>query len=140
MDTKDNAATVEALIQAPVEKVWDMWTQPEHIKKWNQASDDWHTTASENDVQPGGKFSSRMEAKDGSMGFDFGGTHDEVIRHQLIRSTLGDGRKMSVEFQPEGNATQIYESFDLEKQNSAEMQRFGWQSILNNFKAYVESH
>ena len=132
--------TVEATVQAPVEKVWQYWTGPEHITKWNNASDDWHTTKAENDLRAGGKFSSRMEAKDGSMGFDFWGIYDDVKPNELITNTMGDGRKMSVHFKGEGDATKVTETFEAEDEHSIEMQRGGWQAILDNFKKYTESN
>src|SRR3954470_3883392 len=97
--------TVQANINAPIEKVWEYWTGPEHITKWNNASDDWHTPRAENDLRQGGSFSARMEAKDGSMGFDFGGTYDAVRTNEYIEYTLGDGRNVKIIFQPNGNAT-----------------------------------
>lgn len=132
--------TVEATIAAPTTKVWDYWTKPEHITKWNSASDDWHTPQATNDVRPGGQFTSRMEAKDGSMGFDFGGTHDAVIEHEYIESTMGDGRKMMVNFTADGTNTKVVESFEPESENSHELQQGGWQAILNNFKTYTENN
>ncbi|HEY4289079.1 MAG TPA: SRPBCC family protein [Puia sp.] len=132
--------TVEATVKAPVEKVWQFWAGPEHIIKWNSPSDDWHTTKSENDLREGGKFSARMEAKDGSFGFDFGGMHDTVVPNKLIESTIGDGRKMSVSFSANGNETQVTETFEAEGTNPIEMQRGGWQAILDNFKKYTETH
>ena len=134
------SVTVEATVQAPVEKVWQYWTGPEHITKWNNASDDWHTPSAENDLRVGGKFSSRMEAKDGSMGFDFGGVYDKVKTNELIANTLGDGRKMSVHFKSEGDTTKVMETFEAEDEHSIEMQRVGWQAILDNFKKYTESN
>ena len=134
------SVTLEATVQAPVEKVWQYWTGPEHITKWNNASDDWHTTKAENDLRAGGKFSSRMEAKDGSMGFDFWGIYDDVKPNELITNTMGDGRKMSVHFKSEGNTTKVMETFEAEDENSIEMQRVGWQAILDNFKKYTESN
>ncbi len=131
--------TIEATVNAPVAKVWQYWTEPQHIMQWNSPSpDDWHCPASENDVRPGGKFSSRMEAKDGSFGFDFAGTHDQVEENKLIASTLGDGRTMEVHFTAEGNGTKVVETFEMESENSEEMQRGGWQAILDNFKKHVE--
>lgn len=130
--------TVTTTVHAPVEKAWEYWTTPAHIMKWNTASDDWHTTKSENDLRKGGSFSSRMEAKDGSFGFDFGGTYDEVKPNEHIAFTMGDGRKVKVDFKPTGNQTEIVESFDPESQNPEEMQRAGWQAIMDNFKKYVE--
>lgn len=132
--------TVEATIKAPVEKIWKYWTMPEHIKQWNKASDDWHTPYAENDVRTGGKFLSRMEAKDKSVGFDFGGVYDEVKEHKLIAYTIGDGRKVKIIFSGDKNETKITETFEAENQNPVEMQRSGWQAILNNFKKYTEDH
>lgn len=131
--------TIETTINAPVEKVWKAWTTPADIVQWNAASDDWHTTKSENDLRTGGKFSSRMEAKDGSMGFDFWGIYDEVKPNELITSTLGDGRKLTVTFINKGDQTEVKEAFEAENENSIEMQKNGWQSILNNFKKHTES-
>lgn len=132
--------TVATTINAPVEKVWEYWTAPEHIKKWNSASDDWHTPHAENDLRTGGRFSSRMEARDGSMGFDFGGVYDEVKIHEQIDYTMGDDRKVHIAFSGEGNHTAITETFDAENTNPVDMQQAGWQSILDNFKRYTEAH
>jgi uncharacterized protein YndB with AHSA1/START domain len=136
--TSKTNITVETTVNAPVEKVWKYWTEPIHIKKWNSASDDWHTPFSENDLRVGGKFSSRMEAKDGSFGFDFGGVYDEVKLNEFISYTLGDGRKVEITFLHEENDTKIIQVFDPEKENPIEMQQEGWQSILINFKKYAE--
>ena len=132
--------TIETTVQAPVDKVWQYWSAPEHITKWNNASPDWHSPHSENDLRIGGKFSTRMEAKDGSMGFDFGGVYDDVRQNELIEYTMGDGRRVSVKFSGSGNETKIVETFEAEETNSIEMQRGGWQSILDNFKKYTETH
>jgi uncharacterized protein YndB with AHSA1/START domain len=126
-------------VNAAVEKVWNCWTEPKHITKWNQASEDWHCPKAENDVRPGGKFSATMAAKDGSFSFDFGGTHDDVEKHKTIASTMGDGRKMTVRFEETNGKTKVTESFEAENMNSLEMQRFGWQAILENFKKHTES-
>ncbi len=131
--------TVEAAINAPIEKVWNCWTLPEHITKWNYASDDWHCPKAENDLRPGGKFSYTMAAKDGSFSFDFGGVHTEVIKHKTIITTLGDDRKMNVIFEEKDGKTIVKESFEAENMNSLELQRGGWQTILNNFKKHTES-
>lgn len=131
---------VETTVEAPPDKVWSLWTESEHIKKWNQANDDWHTTKAENDLRAGGKFSSRMEAKDGSMGFDFGGIYDKVIPNEHISYTLDDGRKVIIDFAEINNGTAITETFEPEGQNSIDMQRQGWQAILDNFKKYVEAN
>ncbi len=132
--------TVETTVNAPVQKVWEFWTGPEHIVKWNNASDDWHTPRAENDLRVGGKFWSRMEAKDGSFGFDFGGIYDEVTTNEVIAYTIDDGRKVKITFSPSGNETRIVETFEAESMNSIELQRTGWQAILDNFKKYAESN
>jgi uncharacterized protein YndB with AHSA1/START domain len=132
--------TISTTVNTNPEKVWAFWTQPEHITQWSNASDDWHTPFAENDLTVGGKFKSRMEAKDGSMGFDFGGVYDEVVPHQLISYTIADGRKVRITFAPTGMETEITEIFEAESTNPVEMQQAGWQAILNNFKKYVESH
>lgn len=137
--TDKEKITVETTVNAPVEKVWDTWSKPEHITKWNNASDDWHTPRAENDLRTGGSFSARMEAKDGSFGFDFGGVYDEVVPHKLIRYTIGDGRKVEVIFTAAGNTTEISETFEAESTNSIEMQRGGWQAIMDSFKKYTEA-
>lgn len=131
--------TVETVVHSPVEKVWEYWTDPEHIKQWNNASDDWHTPYAENDLRVGGKFVSRMEAKDGSFGFDFGGVYDKVSTNESIAYTLGDGRKVKIAFLRQENDTRIIESFDAEETHTVEMQQAGWQAILDNFKKYAES-
>ena len=132
------AITIETTIDAPVEKVWEYWTKPEHITKWNNASDDWHTTRSENDFRAGGKFLASMEAKDGSVGFDFGGEYDAITPNEYIEYTIGDGRKVETFFNSDGNKTKITETFEAEDTNSIEMQKGGWQAILDNFKKYTE--
>lgn len=133
--------TVQATVNAPIEKVWDYWNAPEHIKQWNSASPDWHTPSSENDLRAGGRFTARMEAKDGSFGFDFGGVYDEVETHQYISYTLDDGRQTNITFTSDGgNETQVVETFEAEGQNPVEMQQAGWQAILDNFKKYTEAN
>jgi uncharacterized protein YndB with AHSA1/START domain len=132
--------TVENTIQAPVEKVWKYWTQPEHIINWSFASDDWHTPAAENDLREGGKFSSTMAAKDGSMSFDFWGVYTKIEEYKVIEYTMGDGRTASLLFSSEGDTTKIVETFEAETENSVEMQKFGWQAILDNFKKYTEGN
>jgi uncharacterized protein YndB with AHSA1/START domain len=142
METTTNAATkvtVEATVNAPVEKVWKSWSEPQHITKWCAASDDWHAPKAENDLRTGGTFSTRMEAKDGSFGFDFGGVYDNVKKNELIEYTMGDGRKVRVAFTPSGDTTKIVETFDAETTNPVDMQRTGWQAILDNFKRYTET-
>jgi uncharacterized protein YndB with AHSA1/START domain len=134
------AITVEATIIAPVAKVWEYWSKPEHITQWCNASPDWHAPRAENDLHVGGKFSTRMEAKDGSFGFDFGGVYDEVKAKELITYTLGDERKVSIHFSSDGNTTKLVETFEAEDENPVEMQKGGWQAILDNFKKYVETN
>jgi uncharacterized protein YndB with AHSA1/START domain len=131
--------TVETHVAAPIQDVWRAWNTPDDIKQWNAASDDWHTTKSA-DLRVGGAFSSRMEAKDGSMGFDFAGTYTKVVEHKLIESAFGD-RVLLVEFipDPDRDGVTVRETFDAESTHSIEQQRGGWQAILDNFKGYVES-
>jgi uncharacterized protein YndB with AHSA1/START domain len=129
---------IEATIAADPKAVWQIWTQPEHITKWNFASPEWHCPSASNDLRKGGKFVSRMEAKDGSFGFDFEGTYDEVIDQRKISYVMSDGRKVVTDFEKVGNQTKVSTVFDAEDENSAEMQKNGWQAILNNFKNYVE--
>jgi uncharacterized protein YndB with AHSA1/START domain len=140
MNTTAQKVTVEATVNAPVEKVWKYWSEPQHITKWNQPSEDWHSPSSTNDLRTGGKFMTRMEAKDGSMGFDFGGTYDEVKKHELIAYSMDDDRKVKVTFSTSENGTKVVEIFDAENQNPVDFQKAGWQSILDNFKKYTESH
>jgi uncharacterized protein YndB with AHSA1/START domain len=130
--------TVSAIVHASKEKVWDYWTQPKHIVHWNFASDDWESPTATNDLRIGGTFTARMQAKDGSMGFDFGGTYTNVKQHALIEYTMGDGRQVRVEFTPVAEGINVTETFDAENTFSEEQQRAGWQAILNNFKKYVE--
>ena len=130
--------TVETIIKAPITKVWDAYTTPEDIKQWNAASDDWHTTKATVDLREGGTFSSRMEAKDGSFGFDFAGTYTKIVPHKLIEYTFGD-RSGAVEFVTSVNGVTVRSTFDAEKENSEEMQRQGWQAILSNFAKHVEA-
>ena len=141
METKSRTKiTIESSIKAPIEKVWKLWNGPEHITKWANASDDWHTPFAENDLREGGKFLSRMEAKDGSMGFDFGGVYDKVKPNELIEYTIGDGRKVIINFKSNGNETKVIETFEAEDTNPIEMQRGGWQAIMDNFKKYAEAN
>lgn len=130
--------TVIASINAPVEKVWEFWNNPEHIKNWAFASPDWHAPKAENDLRIDGKFSTTMAAKDGSMSFDFGGTYTAVEENKLIEYSLEDGRKVKIIFLAVGDQTQITETFDAEETNPIEMQQEGWQAILNNFKKLTE--
>ena len=138
--TNKTTITVETTVHAPIEKVWPYWTLPEHIRKWNTASDDWHTTASENDLRVGGKFNARMEAKDGSFGFDFWGIYDEIKTNELIAYTLGDGRKVTTTFAPHGEEIKVAQTFEAEATNPIEMQRGGWQAIMDHFKKYTEAN
>lgn len=135
-----NSITIKTHVKSSIDKVWKYWNQPEHIVNWNTASPDWHTVKSEVDLQVGGKFSSRMEAKDGSFGFDFYGFYDEIIDQKSIKITLGDDRKMHVLFAENENGVEISEIFEPENQNPIELQQQGWQAILDNFKNYVENN
>jgi uncharacterized protein YndB with AHSA1/START domain len=130
---------VQTEITAPLEKVWECWTDPKHIVNWNNASDDWHTPRAENDLSVGGKFLSRMEAKDGSFGFDFEGVYTDVSVHQHIAYVLEDERTVRIEFDSDGQNTTVTETFVAEMENSVELQQAGWQAILDNFKRYVET-
>jgi uncharacterized protein YndB with AHSA1/START domain len=131
--------TIETSINAPMETVWQCWTQPKHICKWYFASDDWHAPVAENDLRLGGKFLIRMEAKDNSFGFDFEGIYTQVEQHKNIEYVLADHRKVMTKFIAKGNQTQIVETFDAENENSLEMQKTGWQAILDNFKKHCEA-
>ncbi len=133
-----NKIKIEAEIKAPVEEVWGYYISPENIIKWNNASEDWHTTSAVNDLRPLGTFNYRMEAKDGSAGFDFSGVYDEVVPLKLIEYTMDDGRKATVEFIEFDGNTKVIVTFDPESTNPIEFQRDGWQAILDNFKKYVE--
>ena len=126
--------TIEADIKADPQKVWDCWTLPEHITHWNFASDDWKCPYARNDLRVGGIYMARMEAKDGSFGFDFEAVYDEIIEHQKIAYTMGDGRQATTNFEQKGDSTHVSTVFDAESSNSVEMQKNGWQAILNNFK------
>ena len=130
--------TVETLVKAPIAKVWRAYTTPADIKQWNAASDDWHTTQSAVDLRVGGNFTSRMEARDGSFGFDFAGTYTEVVPHELLEFSFGD-RTASVEFVPGASGVTVRVTFDAESENPVEQQRHGWQAILNNFARHVEA-
>ncbi len=132
--------TVQTIVNAPVTKVWQYFTEPEHVMVWNHASDDWQCPRAENNLVAGGTFSYRMEAKDGSFGFDFGGTYTDVIPQQRIAYSLADERKIEVLFEQKENQVQVTEIFDAETVNPIEMQKNGWQAILDNFKQHVESY
>jgi uncharacterized protein YndB with AHSA1/START domain len=131
--------TVQSNIISPIKKVWECWTSPEHITKWNNASDDWHTPYAENDLRVGGKFKSTMASKDGAMSFDFEGEYTLVEQNKTIKYVIADGRKVDVYFTETHNGVEVIESFNPETVNPEEMQRGGWQAILDNFKKYVES-
>jgi uncharacterized protein YndB with AHSA1/START domain len=130
--------TVEATVKAPIQKVWDSWTEPQHITKWCAPSDDWHAPYAENDARTGGAFKTTMAAKDGSMSFDFSGVYDKIEKNKLIEYTIEDGRKVTIVFTPAGDDVKVTETFEAEGINSIEMQRGGWQAILDNFKKYTE--
>lgn len=131
--------TVKTTVQADLSKVWEFWTQAEHITHWNFASDDWCCPKAENNLKPNGTFSWRMEAKDGSFGFDFTGKYDEIVNHERITYEMSDGRKVDIHFSQIGKEVSVSETFDAEGTNSDEQQRAGWQAILGNFKKYVEA-
>ncbi|WP_100615175.1 SRPBCC family protein [Confluentibacter citreus] len=132
--------SVKTIVNASAKKVWELWTEPKHIVKWNTASEDWHTPRAENDLRVGGKFLSRMEAKDGSFGFDFIGIYDEVEPLKRIAYSMEDGRKAKTDFKENNGNTEIITVFDAESQNPIDMQRAGWQAILDNFKNYTENN
>ena len=131
--------TVECLVKAPLNRVWNAWNSPADIQRWNAAADDWHTTKSSVDLREGGKFQSRMEAKDGSQGFDFEGTYTRVVPRKTIAYRMNDGREVTVEFTEQPGGVQVTETFDAETENTPELQRQGWQAILDNFKRHVET-
>lgn len=131
---------IEANISADISKVWEYYTKPEHITKWNFATDDWQCPRAENDLKPGGKYSARMEAKDGSFGFDFEAIYDEVVDQKKLTYTMGDGRQVTTNFENLDGTTKVTTTFDAENTNDVEMQRAGWQAILNNFKNYTETN
>ncbi len=130
---------IEAVVKRQRSDVWALWNEPEHITQWNFASDDWRCPRAENDLRVGGRLCSRMEAKDGSFGFDFEAVYDEVLRPSKLSYTLTDGRRVKTCFEDTGGGTRIATEFEAEAENSAEMQRMGWQAILDNFKKYAES-
>jgi uncharacterized protein YndB with AHSA1/START domain len=131
---------IEATVAAPPSKVWTYWTKPDHITKWNFAIPEWHCPSAKNDLKVGGKYCARMEAKDGSFGFDFEATYNEIVDQKKIVYTIADGRKVVTTFEPQGSNTKVTTVFEAEKQNPEEMQKSGWQSILNNFKMYTEEN
>lgn len=135
---KTEPITVRVTVSAPLRRVWEKWITPQDVMQWNSASDDWHTPSAQNDLRVGGTFTFRMASRDGSMGFDFSGVYHEVIPEKKIAYTMEDGRKVSVEFNVQDNGVKVTEIFDMEQENTAELQRAGWQAILDNFKRYVE--
>jgi len=140
MAAKPQRITVAAEINAPLEKVWNAWSNPEAIKQWNQASADWHTTEAENDLSEGGQFRYHMAAKDGSAGFDLKGTYVAIDEFEYIEYELEDGRQVGISFNEEDGVTSVTETFEAENQHSPELQQQGWQAIMNSFKQFVESN
>jgi uncharacterized protein YndB with AHSA1/START domain len=140
METSDKIKiTVQTLVNAPIEKIWNAWNKPGHITQWCQASDDWHAPYAENDLKVHGKFKTTMAAKDGSMSFDFEGIYNQVASYALLDYTITDGRRVTITFTPENDHIRIVEIFEAETMNPIEMQRAGWQAILDNFKSYTEA-
>ncbi|MEO5602703.1 MAG: SRPBCC family protein [Cyclobacteriaceae bacterium] len=141
MDTTTKTAiTIETSVNAPIEKVWRFWSEPKHITQWCNASEDWHAPYAENDLQVNGKFKTTMAAKDGSVSFDFEGVYKTVQPNKTIAYTLNDGRNVEIKFSGKGQETRVTETFEPEGTNPIEVQRGGWQSILNNFKKYTEAN
>jgi len=138
MTTNNTTITVEAVVNAPVEKVWQYWNEPQHITQWAFASDDWHAPHAENDLRKDGKFKTTMAARDGSVSFDFEGIYTRVEPYKTIEYKMSDGRRVSVSFEGQNESTRVTETFEPEDQNSHELQQSGWQAILNNFKTHVE--
>jgi uncharacterized protein YndB with AHSA1/START domain len=140
MQTADKTQiTVETIINAPVEKVWKNWTDPKDIVQWAFASDDWHAPYADNDVRVDGTFKTTMAAKDGSFSFDFGGVYTKVKPNKTLDYTIGDGRKVWISFEDQGDKTKVIETFEAEEMNSIEMQKGGWQAIMENFRKHVEA-
>ena len=139
MDAKTKPITVQTKIKARKDKVWKFWTTPEHIQNWNFASDDWICPEARNNLEVNGEFSYRMESKDGELGFDFEGTYYNILEEELIAYKMADGRSVSIEFLQDEDFTIVTETFEPEDQNSKDLQKNGWQAILDNFKTYVES-
>jgi len=138
--SKTEKITIVAVANAPIAKVWKAWTTPGDIMQWNFADPSWHTPSSENDLRVGGKFKNRMEARDGSFGFDFEGVYNTIEHHKEITYTMGDERKATTLFSEQNGKTTIQTTFDAETENDPEFQKQGWQAILNNFLKYVESN
>lgn len=137
--TQKKQIAVEAKVNLPVVQVWNVWNNPDDIKQWNNADPSWHTPTSENDLRVGGKFKNRMEAKDGSVGFDFEGVYTKVELHKEITYRMSDGRTATTTFTPDNGDTLIQTTFDAEEQNDVSFQKQGWQAILNSFVRYIES-
>ena len=131
--------TIETTIDAPIDRVWEAFTAPAHITQWNFASDDWCCPSAEADLKVGGAYKARMEAKDGSFGFDFEATYEEVAHENAFTLAMTDGRKAQTTFVATGQSTKVTTTFDAETENAIDMQRDGWQAILNNFKRHVEA-
>lgn len=136
----NNPITVQTTVRAPMARVWEYWNKPEHITGWAFASDDWEAPAADNDLRVGGTFKTTMAAKDRSESFDFTGAYTAVKEHELIEYDMDDGRHVKVEFKDAPDGVRVTETFDPEEENPEEMQRGGWQAILDNFKRYAESH
>jgi len=134
-----NPITVSTNVQADLQKAWTCWTSPEHIVKWNFASDDWHCPRAANDLKPGGTFSATMASRDGKTSFDFSGVYSEVVPHKRLTYTLEDKRKVTITFEEKNGETTVTETFEPENENSVEMQRAGWQAILDNYRKHTES-
>jgi len=130
--------SVSVVMAEPIERVWEAYTSPEEVVHWNFASDDWHCPKASGDLRVGGSFSHRMEAKDGSFGFDFEGTYTNIVENELIEYSFGD-RSARIEFSSEGDQVKVEVMFDPEDENSAELQKAGWQAILDNFARHVSS-
>jgi uncharacterized protein YndB with AHSA1/START domain len=140
METAEKTSvTVDAVVNAPIATVWAAWNEPKHITNWAFASNDWHAPFAENDLRKDGVFKTTMAAKDGSFSFDFGGVYTNIETNKLIEYTIADGRKVKISFASVGNETKITETFETETTHSVEMQRGGWQAILDNFKKYTET-
>lgn len=140
MTAEKTIISIETTVNAPVEKVWNLWNDPKHIIRWNTATPEWHAPFATNNLREGGKLNCRMEAKDGSMGFDFEGVYTTIEPLRRITYVLGDNRKVDITFTSQGSSTHIKEVFEAEDENSIDMQRMGWQAILDNFKKHAESY
>ncbi|KQS47196.1 MULTISPECIES: SRPBCC family protein [Flavobacterium] len=139
MNNSNQTITVETTVKAPISKVWQSFTEPQHTMNWSFASEDWHAPEAENDLRIGGKFRTKMAAKDGSMAFDFEGEYTQVENHKKIEYVMGDGRRVSVSFEDSGDTVKVTETFDPENTHPIEFQKAGWQAIMDNFKKYTET-